>query len=182
MRVAPIPVVFYRESEERIWAEGAASSRTTHTSPAAVWGCGFWTTLTAMAIRGATKEDMLSWISNIPYNSNPAICHYPVAWKCVVDRQFLTKSREEIRSSGYVVDSCEAALWAFFQTNTFAEGACLAVNLGKDTDTIGAIYGILAGAFYGYEGIPEDWVLQRSDMVATVWKDLEPFVGNPGAG
>ena len=182
MRLAPVPAVFYRETEARIWAEGTVSSKTTHTSPAAVWGCGFWSTMTAMAIRGASKADMLAWISDIPYNSDPHIRHYPIAWKCVLDRQFLTKSREEIRSTGFVVDSCEAALWAFFQTDSFAEGACLAVNLGKDTDTVGAIYGILAGAYYGYEGIPADWlsVLQCGDMVAEVWKDLEPFVGNPG--
>ena len=179
MRLAPIPVVFYKESMSRIWAEGAASSKTTHTSPAAVWGCGFWSALTALAIRGASKAEMLTWISNIPYQD--AVRHYPIAWKTVLDRRFLTKRREEIRASGFVVESCEAALWAFFQTSTFAEGACLVVNLGKDTDTVGAIYGILAGAYYGYEGIPTDWlaVLQKAEMVAAVWKDLEPYVGNP---
>ena len=174
MRLAPIPVVYFREPLERVWAEGAASSRTTHTSPAAVWGCGFWATLTALAIGGASKAVLLSWIADIPYNPDPAISAYPVAWKRMLDRRFLTMARDDVKSGGYVVDTCEAALWAFYQTETFAEGACLAVNLGKDTDTVGAVYGILAGAFYGYEGIPKEWLdtLQKPEMCAAVWEDL----------
>jgi ADP-ribosyl-[dinitrogen reductase] hydrolase len=182
MRLAPIPVVFHNLPLKRVWAEGAASSKTTHAAAAAVWGCGFWATLTAMAIQGRSKAELINWIRQIPYNSSPEIANYPIAWKRMLDCRFLTAPREEIKSGGYVVDSCEAALWAFFRTSTFAEGACLAVNLGKDTDTVGAIYGILAGAFYGYEGIPEDWLatLQMADVVAGVWKDLEPYVGNIG--
>jgi ADP-ribosylglycohydrolase len=56
-----------------------------------------------------------------------------------------------------VVNSLEAALWAFWNSTSFEEGAILAVNLGEDTDTTGAIYGQLAGAFYGYDAIPENW-------------------------
>lgn len=182
MRLAPIPVVFYNQPLECIWAQGAASSRTTHASAAAVWGCGLWATLTALAILGRSKAEMIRWIRDIPYNSDINISAYPIGWKRVLDCRFLTAERDDILSGGYVVDSCEAALWAFFRTETFAEGACLAVNLGKDTDTVGAIYGILAGAFYGYEGIPPHWLatLQMSDTVAEVWRDLEQFVGIAG--
>ena len=49
------------------------------------------------------------------------------------------------------------ALWAFYHGNSFREGCLLAVNLGDDADTTGAVYGQLAGAYYGEEGIPEDW-------------------------
>jgi len=57
----------------------------------------------------------------------------------------------------------EAALWAFARTTTFREGALLAVNLGDDADTTGAIHGQLAGAFYGVESIPVEW---RSKLTA----------------
>ena len=57
----------------------------------------------------------------------------------------------------------EAALWAFARSTTFRDGALLAVNLGDDADTTGAIYGQLAGAFYGVDAIPEEW---RSKLVA----------------
>jgi ADP-ribosyl-[dinitrogen reductase] hydrolase len=55
------------------------------------------------------------------------------------------------------VRSLEAALWAFARGGSFREGALLAVNLGDDADTTGAVYGQLAGAHYGVEGIPEEW-------------------------
>ncbi|WP_444905262.1 ADP-ribosylglycohydrolase family protein [Microbulbifer sp. CnH-101-E] len=57
-------------------------------------------------------------------------------------------------SSGYVIDSLEAALWDFYNTSNFEDGLVKAVNLGSDSDTIGAIYGQLAGAFYGESKIP----------------------------
>jgi hypothetical protein len=59
--------------------------------------------------------------------------------------------------TGYVVQSLEAALWAFHRSSSFEEDCLLAVNLGDDADTTGAVYGQLAGAFYGEEGIPEKW-------------------------
>jgi ADP-ribosylglycohydrolase len=70
---------------------------------------------------------------------------------------FKTKQPAEIRGTGYVVDTLEAALWAFQRTDSFEAGALAAVNLGDDADTTGAIYGQLAGAYYGVEGIPERW-------------------------
>jgi len=60
--------------------------------------------------------------------------------------------------SGYVVKSLEAALWAFSRSSNFREGCLLAVNLGNDADTTGAIYGQLAGAYYGVEGFPPNGV------------------------
>ena len=57
-----------------------------------------------------------------------------------------------------MIDTLEAALWAFFTTDGFREGAEKAVNLGDDADTVGAVYGGLAGAFYGVEGLPEEWM------------------------
>jgi ADP-ribosyl-[dinitrogen reductase] hydrolase len=56
------------------------------------------------------------------------------------------------------VRSLEAALWSFYRSNTFEEGALLAANLGDDADTTGAIFGQLAGSFYGAEAIPAGWL------------------------
>ncbi len=63
----------------------------------------------------------------------------------------------EIRGTGYVVQAIEAALWAFWNSDDFQEGALMAVNLGEDADTTGAIYGQLAGAYYGLNAIPFEW-------------------------
>jgi ADP-ribosyl-[dinitrogen reductase] hydrolase len=66
----------------------------------------------------------------------------------------------EIRGSGYVVKCLEAALWAFHNSDSFREGCLLAVNLGDDADTTGAVYGQLAGAYYGENDIPAEWRLK----------------------
>jgi ADP-ribosylglycohydrolase len=73
---------------------------------------------------------------------------------------FKTKQPPEIRGTGYVVDSLEAALWAFSESDSFREGCLKAANLGDDADTTAAIFGQLAGAYYGKSGIPDPW-LQR---------------------
>ena len=75
----------------------------------------------------------------------------------VAQGSFRRREPPEIVSSGYVVRSLEAALWAFHRSGTFEEGCLLAVNLGDDADTTAAIYGQLAGARYGIEGIPREW-------------------------
>src|SRR5262249_17822263 len=87
---------------------------------------------------------------------------------------FKTKEPPEIKGTGYVVESLEAALWAFDRSRSFREGALLAVNLGNDADTTGAIYGQFAGAFYGAEQIPPEWrtklvmhdfIVERADQL-----------------
>ena len=72
----------------------------------------------------------------------------------VASGSFKVKNPPEIRGTGYVVRSLEAALWAFARSSSFEEGCLLAVNLGDDADTTGAVYGQIAGAYYGESGIP----------------------------
>ncbi len=67
---------------------------------------------------------------------------------------FAAVDESEIKSSGYVVDSLEAAIWCLVTTDSFAECVLKAVNLGDDTDTVAAIAGGLAGLYYGYNAIP----------------------------
>ena len=72
--------------------------------------------------------------------------------------KFAVLKANEIRSSGYVVDTLEAAIWCFLQTENYKDCVLKAVNLGDDTDTVGAVAGGLAGAFYGLDAIPEKWI------------------------
>lgn len=83
----------------------------------------------------------------------------------IISGSYRHKTRDEISSSGYVLSSLEAALWCFWHSGTFAEGALLAANLGDDADTVAAIYGQLAGAWYGYPALPESWLARLA------WKD-----------
>lgn len=72
--------------------------------------------------------------------------------------EFAEVPEEDIKSSGYVVDSLEAAVWSLITTDSFDEAILKAVNLGDDTDTVGAIAGGLAGLYYGYENMPKEWL------------------------
>lgn len=80
---------------------------------------------------------------------------------------FATLPESSIESTGYVVDSFEAAIWSLITTDSYRDAMIKAVNLGDDTDTIAAIAGGLAGLYYGIEGIPEEWlaVLRRREWI-----------------
>ena len=71
--------------------------------------------------------------------------------------QFAKTPEYDIKSSGYVVDTLEAAIWCLLNTDNYCECVLKAVNLGGDTDTVGAITGGLAGLLYGEQNIPPLW-------------------------
>lgn len=75
----------------------------------------------------------------------------------LMDDCFKDLPEDEIKSSGYVVDTLEAAIWCLLNTNDYKTCVLKAVNLGSDTDTVGAVVGGLAGLRYGYESIPKEW-------------------------
>ena len=93
----------------------------------------------------------------------------PLAEKiaAIADGSFKHRDPPDIKGTGYVVDSLEVALWAFNRTRDFREGALMAVNLGDDADTTGAIYGQIAGAHYGVEAMPAEW-RERLTMTAEI--------------
>ena len=82
-------------------------------------------------------------------------------------KQFALLPESKIKSSGYVVDTLEAAVWSLITTDSFETALLKAVNLGEDTDTVGAVAGGLAGLFYGYQNIPAQWLnaLQKRDWI-----------------
>lgn len=79
--------------------------------------------------------------------------------------------REKVPNSGWCVDSLNAAMWAFNTTKTFEDGMIAAVNLGGDSDSIGAIYGQIAGAYYGFDAIPERWV-----KAVKTWSEVDALI------
>lgn len=71
--------------------------------------------------------------------------------------QFAKTPEDEIKSSGYVVDTLEAALWCLLNSTNYKEAVLKAVNLRDDTDTVAAVAGGLAGLIYGADDIPKSW-------------------------
>ncbi len=155
MRLAPVPMFFADDTVRAIEWSGD-SSRTTHGVVEAVDACRYFSGLLVGALQGVDKDTLLS------DRYCPVAGHWqrnPLTEKidAVATGSFKHKEPPDIRGEGYVVRALEAALWAFHKSTDFRDGALRAVNLGDDADTTGAIYGQIAGAYYGAEAIPEDW-------------------------
>lgn len=90
----------------------------------------------------------------------------------------------EIRSSGYVVDTLEAAVWCLLTTGSYQECVLKAVNLGEDTDTVASVAGGLAGALYGYGAIPEEWLsaLKKRENIEDLCEKAAENWGTPENG
>lgn len=179
MRLAPVPL-FYAQRPLAAIENSGASSRTTHQATAAVDACRYFGALLVGAIHGVSREELLSErYSPLPgyWEANPLVPEIDE----IAAGSFKYRQPPEIIGSGYVVKSLEAALWAFYHTHSFREGSLLAVNLGMDADTTGAIYGQLAGAFYGEQEIPESWrsQLMRSHLIESIADQLFALVPTP---
>jgi ADP-ribosylglycohydrolase len=92
----------------------------------------------------------------------------------ILEGSYKRKEPPEIQGSGYVAESLEAAMWAFDRSDSFEEGALLSVNLGNDADTTGAVFGQIAGAYYGVTGIPAKWLdkLAFRDLIENLAEKL----------
>ncbi len=155
MRLAPVPLYFAADPHEAI-AMSADSSRTTHGAREAVDACRYFAGLLVGVVSGVDKASLLA----------PNYCPVTGLWHdeplaegiaVIAAGSFKDKEPPEIKGKGYVVPALEAALWAFYKSQDFREGALLAANLGDDADTTAAIYGQIAGAYYGVDGIPGAW-------------------------
>lgn len=145
MRLAPVAIVSASDVAQAV-ALAVAQSRTTHRANLAHEACGLFATLLVEAIAGRSKDEVLR-----PRPADGALA-------AVAAGSWRAKSRDEILSSGYVLNTLEASLWCVARTDTFAAAVCLAANLGDDADTVAAVTGQLAGALYGRCGIPEEWL------------------------
>jgi ADP-ribosyl-[dinitrogen reductase] hydrolase len=131
MRLAPIPLFYFRSIEETIKFAGL-SSKVTHAPFDCIKSCENLAIYIHRALEGKSKIEIFS-DSIIDFN----------------------KSYEEVSGKGTALACLEGAMWCFFHSNNFDDGVKLAVNLGDDTDTTAAVFGQIAGSFYGVEGIPE---------------------------
>ena len=108
------------------------------------------------AVNGASKEELCQ-SSYAPLAGLWDWLHLSSEIAEVVQGSFKGKKPSDIKARGYVVNTLEAVLWAFYQSESFEEGCLMAANLGERSDTIAGIFGQLAGAYYGIEAIPPHW-------------------------
>ena len=155
MRLAPVPLFFAGDPEKAIEMSGW-SSLTTHGNVLCIDACRYLGALIVGAVSGASKEELLSELyCPVPGDFYRNQLHQDI--HKIAIGSFKTKNPPAIKGSGFVVASLEAALWAFYNSSSFEEGCLKAVNLGDDADTTGAVYGQLAGAYYGVAAIPAHW-------------------------
>jgi ADP-ribosyl-[dinitrogen reductase] hydrolase len=160
MRLAPVPLFFYRSPEHAVEYSGR-SGQITHGDTKAYDACRYYGALIVAALRGYKKDQLLDkqfYSKHKQWFLGKPLCN---EIKLIAEGSYQKKGgyKDGIRGKGYIVDALEAALWAFWSDdNSFEKGALAAVNLGDDTDTTAAIYGQLAGAHYGYKKLPSKWL------------------------
>ena len=153
MRLAPVPMFFAHDAQTAI-ALAAESSRTTHAAAECLDACRLFAAILLAALDGADKQSIL-FGPHLGLAAGPALSPKIQA---IADGVYRDKQADQIRGSGYVVDSLEAALWCFWRTDNFRDAILAAANLGDDADTTAAVCGQVAGAYYGQSGIPGHWL------------------------
>lgn len=156
MRLAPIVIYTADYTIEEMLVAAENSSIPTHPSPQCRDACRYMATIMRACMNGHTKESALAPIEKL----------HPLV-QMIADGSYKTKQPPDICGGGWVIHSLEAALWAFWNSNSFEEAVLKAVNLGNDADSTGAVCGQIAGAYYGYSAIPQHLIdgLDRKDMI-----------------
>ena len=150
MRLAPV-AMWFAPDLDAVRANARLSSLTTHAAAEALDCCELYAELLARALAGAPRDALLR--APAPANASARV-------REIAGGGYLDKPADQVRGSGYCVDSLEAALWCFATTQTFEEAVLAAANLGDDADTTAAIVGQLAGAHYGVDAIPPHWLVR----------------------
>jgi ADP-ribosyl-[dinitrogen reductase] hydrolase len=164
MRLSPVACLHWQNPQEarRI---AALQSRVTHYSDISAAACELLVQILCRLIAGEP------WKAASKVSPDPA---WPEAIQSIANGVWRDKAASEISSSGYVVNTLEAALWAVEGSTSFSEAVLKAVNLGDDADSVGAVAGQLAGARYGMSSIPEKWLscLARKEHLNSLCSSL----------
>ena len=147
MRLAPVGLLTAFQSTETIDEVARASSAVTHADPRATYGAAAINLATSLLIKG--EDNVLDKVAAWLADKNPVLS------QAILD----TKEMElkELRTSGYAVHTVQAAFWALHHAKDYVDGVLKVSNQGEDTDTAGATAGILLGAKFGLNGIPQGW-------------------------
>ena len=168
MRLSPVAIVHYDNIEET-QRVARSQSFTTHASKKGADCCELLGMLLCNLFSGLSLSEALH-----------SVRHHEVGKKWdpevqdIVNGTWINKTRQDIESTGYVIHTLEAAIWSVHHTTSFEDALILAVNLGHDADTVGAVSGQLAGALYGVQAIPQRWMntLAKRDILEDCAKGL----------
>lgn len=174
MRIMPVCLYYYDRQKKVCTSEDEAIhgihmiSGLTHNHLRSQMCCGIYYFCVKSILDGVEKGNASSLISLLQEGIDRGLKYYGQDIRNLTEMAYLGRlfhlaefkdlSEDKIRSTGYVIDTIEAAVWCLINTNTFEECLLKAVNLGDDADTVGAVAGGLAGLYYGYDAIPAEWI------------------------
>ena len=157
MRISSLIFYCYAKNmnKEEIYECVKTVSSITHKHEISVMGCYIYVLFGIELLKNNNLLEVYKIIQNEDYHLFSQNCKSK--YDRIIQREIYSCSMDEIRSTGYVVDTLEATLWCLMNTDCFDDAVIKAINLGDDTDTVGACVGALAGICYGEESINVDW-------------------------
>lgn len=175
MRILPVAYYANRKklNEKEIYELVKKISSMTHAHEISILGCYIYILYINNLLNGKDKYASYNMTKIADYSmfSEDSLEKYKRILKGNIKELNIT----DISSSGYVLDTLEASLWVTLNANDYKESIIGAINLGNDTDTIGAITGSMTGIIYGYDSIPKEWIekLQRREYLEQLCEDFE---------
>lgn len=175
-----LPLAFYLEKEndiQKVYHTVKEVSSITHGHFRSVFACFIYVIFAIQLLKGQRKKEAYTYTQKVALeyseeqNFNPNEIEL---FNRILKKDISGYSEDEIKSSGYVLHSLEASLWCFLNSESYSKAVLKAVNLGEDTDTTGAITGGLAGIYYGFDDIPQEWIseLVRKDDIEVLCEKL----------
>jgi ADP-ribosylglycohydrolase len=159
MRIAPLGLYLAFASEDDRALAASRCSRLTHGHARCQLACAMLTEVVASLVRGGSIEGAV--IDAQTVLQRLLTIHYPeerVAFERLLQPSLADMAENEVSSSGYVIHCLEASLWCALRANSFQDGVLMAVNLGDDTDTTGAVAGALLALRFNIDHIPREWI------------------------
>ena len=183
MRILPlVPYILNMKEEDRFRIIGEVSSLT-HRHPRSILACIALCEFAIQYINLQSVEEAYQAMQQtiLQLLKRDMFIEEGIPFKRLVGlsyEEFKAIELKDIRSTGYVIDTLEASLWCIFNTTSYKDAVLKAVNLGDDTDTVGAITGGLAGIIYGYDTIPSEWleVLAKKDDIIELADKLDSIM------
>ncbi len=184
-----LPILFYLQSQygseinEEAFEIIHKVSSITHAHKRSLMACGIYICIASAITQGIGLKAAIQTGTQKAmqyYRNNPEFTHELKHYARLENKDFEKLHEEQIKSSGYVVDTLEAALWCLLNTDDYRDCVLKAVNLGEDTDTVAAVAGGLAGLYYGYDSIPPQWlaVIAKRDYIESLCDKLQTAQGN----
>ena len=173
MRMLPIALYCFYKNED-IYDIVKNTSSITHAHEISVMGCYIYVNYVVNILNGIDKFTSYNMIKKLDYqkyfNEDTINTYHSI----LVDN-IESYPIDYIKSTGYIKDTLDTVFWVILNSNSYKEAIIGAINMGGDTDTIGAITGSIAGILYGFEAIPHKWLqkMKRLDYLENMAQKLD---------